>query len=131
MFSRYRIVLMVAVAVTLFVAAIGCGESVEPTEDSQNRREAMVDRHYVNRAIEVKNKYREMLWRQPNIYGLGVGLFDDGTGGYTGEVGIKVRVTKLVDQQDLPVEDRIPPFLDGIPVQIIEAPNTGELIPVN
>ncbi len=41
---------------------------------------------------------------------------------YTGEVGVIVSVTKKVPQEELPVEDRIPAELEGVPIQIVEEP---------
>ena len=70
---------------------------------------------------EVRLKYRDMFWRQPNIWGLGEGILEDKNGDpILGTSGIKVYVSRKVDQSTLPEEDRIPDCLEGIPVQIIE-----------
>ena len=74
------------------------------------------------RAIRVREKYHDLLWRQPNVWGMGVGLIESAPGQYTGEVGIRVEVATEVPQEDLPLDDRLPAFLGGVPVQIIERP---------
>ncbi len=74
------------------------------------------------RAIAVQDKYEDLFWRQPNVHGFGVGLIMGEDGIYTGEVGIIVDVTEKVPDECLPLEDRIPPVLEGVPVQIVEGP---------
>ena len=69
---------------------------------------------------EVRLKYDPLFWRQPNVFGVGEGYLGDGNGGWTETVGINIRVTKKVDQSTLPLEDRIPDCLEGVPVQIVE-----------
>ena len=70
------------------------------------------------RGIALKAQHRDLLWRQPNVWGVGVGFLQDAQGNRTGEVGIIVSVTERAAQDGLPVEDRIPESLDGIPVEI-------------
>ncbi len=72
------------------------------------------------RIHEVRLKYDPLFWRQPNVHGVGEGLFSDGKGGWTETVGIVIDVTEKVDQSTLPLEDRIPECLEGVPVQIKE-----------
>ena len=68
-----------------------------------------------------------------NVWSVGIGLFvdengdflevPDGEGGCKNVVGFRITVTEKVDQNTLPLEDRIPDMLEGVPVQIIETPN--------
>ncbi len=81
------------------------------TEDTINTSE---------RIHEVRLKYDDLFWRQPNVHAVGEGFFSDEEGGYTETDGIVVTVTKKVDQSTLPVADRIPDCLEGVPVQIEE-----------
>ena len=76
-------------------------------------------------AHEVREKYDDMFWRQPNVYSVGVGVPRGLAGDPTGVVGIVIEVTERVCQEDLPPEDRIPEVLEGVPVFI------EELIPVD
>ena len=71
----------------------------------------------------VRDKYSDMLWRQPNVHGIGVGTLRHENGEpIRGTAGIKVYVTEKTDQSTLPPEDRIPDCLEGIPVQVLEEP---------
>ena len=56
-------------------------------------------------------------------------LSGPGGGGWLETKGINVLVTEKVDQSTLPLADRIPVCLEGIPVKLTEEPNTSELIP--
>ena len=78
-------------------------------------------------AIIVHRKYKDLLWRQPNVWSTSVGFLIDRYGRYTGETGIIVSVTRKVPQEQLPPEDRIPKELDGIPVQIVQEPYNPRL----
>ena len=75
-----------------------------------------------DRIHEVRLKYDSLFWRQPNVWGVGEGYFRDGNGGWIETLGIVVDVTKKVDQNTLPPEDRIPDCLEGVPVQVMEGP---------
>lgn len=89
-------------------------------------------REAAKRAEEVRTKYRDLFWRQPNVWMVSRGLFEDengdyievedGQGGYTKVVGIKIRVCKKVPQESLPPEVQIPDMIEGVPIQIIERP---------
>ena len=72
------------------------------------------------RILEVRNKYRPLIRRQPNYLGSGVGYLMDENGEPTETSGIVIGVTKKVDQGTLSPEDRIPDCLEGVPVQILE-----------
>ena len=69
----------------------------------------------------VREKYQDLLWRQPNVYDVSVNQLLDGEGAWTKYWGITVWVTEKVDQNSLPPEDRIPSHLQDVPIQIIDA----------
>ena len=112
-----------------------------PCERKYERREqlATTQTEYLQyievteRARAVRPKYNSLFWRQPNVWSVGIGLFvdengdflevPDGEGGCKNVVGFRITVTEKVDQNTLPLEDRIPDMLEGVPVQIIETPN--------
>ena len=66
-------------------------------------------------AETMRNRHRDLLWRQPNVAEVTTGFLRDGKGGWTDTWGITVWVTEKVDQGALPPEDRIPDHLEGIP----------------
>ena len=82
------------------------------------------------RARAIRPQYDDLFWRQPNVWAVGIGFFrgkwdiplevPDGEGGCKRIVGFVIRVTEKVDQSALPLEDRIPDMLEGVPVQILE-----------
>ena len=74
----------------------------------------------VGRALNVRYKYDSLFWRQPNVYDVSTGFLRDGKGGSTERWGINVWVTAKIDQSTLPPEDRIPDYLEGVPVKIAE-----------
>ena len=71
---------------------------------------------------EVRLKYNDLFWRQPNVHGVGEVLLQNDNGERTEALGIVVTVSKKVDQETLPAADRIPSSLEGVPVQIIQGP---------
>ena len=79
-----------------------------------------------DKGLAVRKKHIELFRRQPNVWSVGVGFLQDQNGDYTDEVGIVVRVTQLVLQEDLPEIDRIPESIDGVRIQILEVPNNVE-----
>lgn len=85
-------------------------------------------REATERARAIRHKYEDLFWRQPNVYGVGIGRLEDENGEGTGQVGFVITVTEKVDQNTLPPEDRIPDCLEGVPVQIIEGPNDAILL---
>ncbi len=101
----------------------------------QNRTEYLKYREITARAREVRPRYEAMFWRQPNVYAVGIGFhvdedgydleIPDGEGGCKRVVGFVIWVTKQVDQSTLPPEDQIPSMIEGVPVQIVERPNSG------
>ena len=81
------------------------------------------------RRHEVRLKYDALFWRQPNVYAVSEGFLRTGGGGWLETKGINVQVTVKVDQSTLPLADRIPVCLEGIPVKLTEEPDRGGLIP--
>ena len=85
------------------------------------------------RAHEVRLKYDPLFWRQPNVFGVSEGFFqEEGRyGEHTDTWGIKIKVTKKVEQSTLPPEDRIPDCLEGVPVELREYTDEERPIPIN
>ncbi len=96
------------------------GEESMTNPNANTREEQTGTRISTAEMIKVKNKYKPLFMRQPNVYTTGVGKFTDENDEYTGEWGIVVLVSKKVDQSTLPPEDRVPDCLEGIPVQLKE-----------
>ena len=71
------------------------------------------------RILEVRAKYRPLFKRQPYYNGNGPSDLRDENGERTETQGIIIYVSRKVDQGTLPVEDRIPDCLEGVPVQIV------------
>ena len=74
----------------------------------------------VKRAQEVLLEYASLFSRHPYFSGAEMGHLLDETPAWTEAIGIRVYVTKKVDQSMLPPEDRIPGYLEGVSVQVIE-----------
>ncbi len=124
----------------LVLAACENGTTDTTKEDPNERRQTVVTpeatpdhatrwrnvgpaaREEIKRADAVVDKYEDVFWRQPNVHGFGASFVKGEDGIYTGEVHIVIEVTEKVPDEDLTSEDRIPPVLEGIPVQIIESP---------
>ncbi len=117
---------MALAAALLGMLAMACAGS-EPWEDPciAERAKVMTDEmenerptdEYM-RAVQARNK--ELFYRFPHVRGFGSGDFRDELGYRIGGYGITVRVLELTDQSTLPVEDRIPECLEGVPVRIIK-----------
>jgi len=65
----------------------------------------------------VKERYKKQLFSLPNVISLGVGP-KIRKGLSTGEIAIKVFVSKKVDPGDLEEQDRVPSDLDGVPTDV-------------
>ena len=74
------------------------------------------------RIHEIRLKYDDLFWRQPNVWGVGEGAISDDEFNYLGWDGIVISVSEKVDQSTLPPEDRVPDCLEGVPVHIEERP---------
>ena len=97
-------------------------ETEKMTDETIDKEETMTDELPVEYIHEVRLKYDPLFWRQPNVFGVAEGFFqEEGRDGkHTDTWGIKVKVTKKVEQSTLPPEDRIPDCLEGVPVQLRE-----------
>ena len=119
-------VIICLAAVFLLVACSGDSEFKDPSTlceaNTSGKEETMIATPEITyeRIIEVRNKYRPLIRRQPNYHGSGPANLLDENGEETETMGITIRVTEKVDQSTLPAEDRIPDCLEGVPVQIVE-----------
>ena len=86
-----------------------------------------INQNTATRRHEVRLKYDDLFWRQPNVFAVSEGRLRDGRGGWLTTKGINISVTTKVDQVTLPTEDRIPSVLEGIPINIVEEPNNYRL----
>lgn len=112
------------IAVALLTACSGGNEFKDPSTlcdtsgkeetGSANLQESEGD------VLWVHDEYQDLFQRQPNYNWTAVGNLWEERGKRSDTWGIIVQVTKKVEQGTLPVEDRIPDCLDGVPVQILE-----------
>ena len=127
--SRQFLVFLTCAALMLLAAACGADSIPKdcPTyeEKPMTVEEQAARKEYVAqmeaKAREIRPKYDDLFWRQPNVIAVSIGLLTclppiDGRP----PVGFKIRVTKKVDQSTLPAEDRIPEMIEGVPVQLSE-----------
>jgi len=77
----------------------------------------------IQRAMEVKRRHEKQLMRKLNVVAVGVGLRQRG-GAPTREVCIVVSVKKKLHPSQLRPVDRIPPSIEGVPIDVVE---TGEI----
>ena len=118
--------LILLCAAALWLAACGDGAFKDPSTlceaNSSAEEETMTATPEITeeRILEVRDKYRALFRRQPNYHGNGPSDLRDENGERTETRGIIIYVTEKVDQSTLPVEDRIPDCLEGVPVQIVE-----------
>ena len=95
------------------------------TDDTQQSAPVVLTPERIH---EVRVKYNDLFWRQPNVWGVGEGQgVGEGPGydaqtGWSTTSGIVVSVTTKVAQSTLPTADRIPSCLEGVPVMIEELP---------
>ena len=95
-----------------------CGDNTEEVEETNMTTRIANTPEHVH---EVRLKYDDLFWRQPNVFAVSEGLLMDEKDELAQTVGIIIRVTEKVQQGSLPVEDRLPNCLEGVPVQIREA----------
>ena len=95
-----------------------CGANALVEEENM----AEIPENTPERIHEVRLKYDDLFWRQPNVFGVGEGLFMYESGELNETSGIVVSVTEKVDQSTLPPEDRIPDCLEGVPVYVVVEP---------
>ena len=86
-----------------------------------------INQNTAARRHEVRLKYDDLFWRQPNVFAVSEGRLRDGRGGWLTTRGINISVTTKEDQVTLPTEDRIPSVLEGIPINIVEESNNVQL----
>ena len=112
--SSLRLLPLLICLAALLVAACGDGEFRDPStlceSNSSAEEETMattpeITDEYIH---QVRLKYDDLFWRQPNVEAVSEGFLRDenGESAEPQVVGIIVRVTKKVDQSEIPVEDR-------------------------
>ena len=129
---RLLSVLIGVAAVFLLTAACGGDPATKSSRDCQayeekplTAEEQAARKQYVAqmeaKAIEIRPKYDDLFWRQPNVLSVGIGLLTclPPVNGRP-PVGFHITVSEKVDQSTLPEEDRIPDVIEGVPVQISE-----------
>ncbi len=106
---------MTAVALAGLIALLVVGCKTDFEKQIQRWEECMsTEQITYEQALEVRNKNRPIIRRQPNYVGSGVYLIDVGDG--VEAMGIIVYVSEIVEQSTLPEADRIGDCLEGIPV---------------
>ena len=96
-----------------------CEASLSPKEGNMTTEtESPEDRG--ERIHNVRLRYDDLFWRQPNVRGVSEGFITDENGSITEIWGILIDVTEKVDQNTLPPENRIPDCLEGVPVQMLD-----------
>ena len=73
----------------------------------------------LTRIREVKRRREAELLRKANVVAVGIGYRQRG-GRPTGELCLVVSVRRKVPLEELAPEDRIPPEIDGVPVDVQE-----------
>lgn len=129
---RLLSVLIGVAAVFWLTAACGGDPATKSSRDCQTYEEKPMTaeertarKQYVAqmeaKAIEIRPKYDDLFWRQPNVLSVGIGLLTclPPVNGRP-PVGFDIVVSEKVDQSTLPEEDRIPDVIEGVPVQISE-----------
>ena len=128
--NRYMNIIAIVIAAACLSLAAACrGETsgcTTETPELTSRLNTSEEEHQQHQEIDiltwsVQSKYNSLFWRQPNVYNITPGFLRDDEGGWTDTWGLTVWVTEKVDQNALPPEDRIPDYLDEIPIQIMQA----------
>ncbi len=83
---------------------------------------------------QVKHRHEAELMRKPNVVGVGIGQRQR-EGHPTDELNLVVNVTRKVPEDDLAPEDRIPEWVEDVPVRVYEvgeiqaqAPSAGAAV---
>lgn len=79
----------------------------------------MVDPRIVESISRVKKRHEAEILAKKNVVGLGIGFRQRG-GETSDELGLVVFVSKKLPDEAVSPEDRIPAFLDGVPVDVQE-----------
>ena len=112
---KHLTVALTAVALAGLIALLVVGCKTDFEKQTERWEECMsTEQITYEQALEVRNKNRPIIRRQPNYVGSGVYLIDVGDG--VEAMGIIVYVSEIVDQSTLPEADRIGDCLEGIPV---------------
>ena len=132
--SSFRLLSVLIGVAAVFWLTAGCGgdPATKSSRDCQTYEEKPMTaeertarKQYVAqmeaKAIEIRPKYDDLFWRQPNVLSVGIGLLTclPPVNGRP-PVGFDIVVSEKVDQSTLPEEDRIPDVIEGVPVQISE-----------
>ncbi len=122
---RLLAVLICVVALLMFGATILRGGDKETSTPLRLRATTFTAPAYgrnntPERIHEVRLRHDDLFWRQPNIHAVGEGFFMSEDGGWLDIYGIVLEVSTLVDQNTLPEADRIPLYIEGIPIQIVD-----------
>ncbi len=72
----------------------------------------------LQRAQEVQEKYADELLNKPHVVGLAVGFATINGMRSTREIALVVMVDALIPNDDLPPEDQIPDWLEGVRVDV-------------
>ncbi len=128
--------IVLAALATLLLAAAACGagepmtgeaaKESDPCGTRSSSKEEFLTVAPNGMALHIKevwHKYRSLFLRQPHRTLDATGLLRHEGVHPAGTMGIVIHVRERVDQTTLPLEDRIPDCLEGIPVQILEAPH--------
>ena len=102
-------------------------ESMTLAEECKSTNEQELTWHQIT---DVYREHRALFKRQPGLdYATKDDLIDD-EGNRTGQVGIILYYfDEIPDQSALPPEDRVPHYLEGVPVQFISPPPKEEILP--
>lgn len=73
----------------------------------------------IQRALDVKRRHEQELMRKANVVAVGIG-YKTQDGHQTQEVAIVVSVKNKVPLSELKPDDRIPPEIEGVPVDVVE-----------
>ena len=79
----------------------------------------MAENEAIERVLQVKRQYEQILLAQPNVVGVGVG-FKTEHGQPTNTLAVIVNVTRKKPLGDLAQEDVLPTELDGVPLDVQE-----------
>ena len=128
--SSFRLLAVIICFVAAVWMATACGNCTTVYEENPCVTSSLVEEGTVTatpentnkRVLEVRDKHFDLLRRQPNFLGISTRYLEDENGEKTQIRGIILAVTEKVDQSTLPVEDRVPTCLEGVPVQIVEEP---------
>ncbi len=100
--------------------SVGCTQETPGLRSRLNTTKEEYQEHQEKSLMATRThiKFAPLFWRQPNTYDVSEEFLRDAKGGRTDEWGIIIWVTEKVDQSTLPHDDRIPGYLDGVPIQI-------------